>query len=99
MNGGGDGLFPLPVPRPLAQTWSTGTKTIEARNDAFRSKLGIVVLPNTEDGPSCGRELCIGISVARNITFQLSAPPFAVGAGPGPMFGTTMPETAIHEDS
>ena len=56
------------------------------------------VFPDANHMPSSLDKLAIGISVSVLIRFDLLAPPIGILLRPGPVFGTAMPKTAIHED-
>jgi hypothetical protein len=53
--------------------------------------------PNPHDGPAGLAEPAIGIPIARNVSFDFCAPPLPIIFGPSPVFGASVPKTAINE--
>jgi hypothetical protein len=61
--------------------------------------LWILVLPNTQDGPSLSDQGFVISSVSGNIALELLPPPSGVGGGHDPVLRTTVPEASVHEDN
>ena len=68
------------------------------RRDPIGRLIGIFVGPYTKNGPTVSGESPIGITVARDVALDLSAPPSCIVPGVSAMFRTAMPETTIQED-
>lgn len=55
------------------------------------------MLPESQYKPTHLTEREIGTTVAGYIGQKLGSPPVGIGLWPGPMLGTTVPETAVNE--
>ena len=70
----------------------------DGRFDGLRSSIRVLVLPNTHHVPFGFGELRVGVRVSALVCLNLVAPPLRVLLGPRAVFGTAMPEAAVHED-
>jgi hypothetical protein len=88
-----------------------GTKTLEANDpppasspgecDLVGDVLGVLVLPDVDDGPPEDGEACVGTSIASSIVADLGRPEMGIGLRGHRVPRTTVPEAAVdkHDES
>lgn len=75
----------------------SSTSQDDASNSLGRG-IRVLVFPDSNDGPPGLTKSAVRIPVSPAILEDLLAPELGVGLRPGSVLGTTVPETAIHED-
>jgi hypothetical protein len=60
---------------------------------------GILVLPNSDDGPACGTKALVSVGITRPSRLDLVPPPLCIIPWPTGVLGAAVPEAAVNKDA